>query len=77
MTTVVDAGSSGWRNFGEFRDQIINRSQTRVLAMLNIVGSGMGGRPDVERSGVGEYGLEIVAMHRLVRREVMDPTGLK
>src|SRR5713101_8013450 len=50
VTTVVDAGSSGWRNFGEFRDQIINRSLTRVLAMLNIVGSGMGGRPDVEQN---------------------------
>lgn len=50
VTTVVDAGSSGWRNFGEFRDQIINRAQTRVLAMLNIVGSGMGGRPDVEQN---------------------------
>ena len=50
VTTVVDAGSSGWRNFGEFRDQIINRSKTRVLAMLNIVGSGMGGRPDVEQN---------------------------
>ncbi len=50
VTTVVDAGSSGWRSFGEFRDQIINRSKTRVLAMLNIVGSGMGGRPDVEQN---------------------------
>ena len=50
VTTVVDAGSSGWRNFGEFRDQIINRSKTRVLAMMNIVGSGMGGRPDVEQN---------------------------
>ena len=50
VTTVVDAGSSGWRNFGEFRDQIINRSQTRVFAMLNIVGHGMGGRPDVEQN---------------------------
>src|SRR5947207_13895924 len=50
VTTVVDAGSSGWRNFGEFRDQIINRAKTRVLAMLNIVGSGMGGRPDVEQN---------------------------
>ena len=50
VTTVVDAGSSGWRNFGEFRDQIVNRSKTRVLAMLNIVGSGMGGRPDVEQN---------------------------
>jgi dihydroorotase len=50
VTTVVDAGSSGWRNFGEFRDQIINRSQTRVFAMLNIVGAGMGGRADVEQN---------------------------
>jgi len=50
VTTVVDAGSSGWRNFGEFRDEIINRSKTRVFAMLNIVGSGMGGRPDVEQN---------------------------
>jgi dihydroorotase len=50
VTTVVDAGSSGWRNFGEFRDEIINKSKTRVFAMLNIVGSGMGGRPDVEQN---------------------------
>jgi len=50
VTTVVDAGSSGWRNFGEFRDQMINRSKTRVFALLNIVGSGMGGRPDVEQN---------------------------
>jgi dihydroorotase len=50
VTTVVDAGSSGWRNFGVFRDEIINKSKTRVFAMLNIVGSGMGGRPDVEQN---------------------------
>ena len=50
VTTAVDAGSSGWRNFGEFRDEIINRSKTRVFAMLNIVGSGMGGRPDIEQN---------------------------
>src|SRR5262245_51411576 len=34
-TTMVDAGSSGWRNFPEFRDQIIKKSKTRVFAMLN------------------------------------------
>ena len=47
VTTVVDAGCTGWRNFGEFRDEVINREKTRVFAMLNIVGHGMGGRPDV------------------------------
>src|ERR1700761_1623016 len=43
VTTVVDAGCSGWRNFEDFKDRIIDRSKTRVLADLNIVGSGMRG----------------------------------
>src|SRR6266481_9323198 len=43
VTTVVDAGSSGWRNFPDFKDRVIDRSKTRVLALLNIVGNGMGG----------------------------------
>jgi dihydroorotase len=43
VTTVVDAGSSGWRNFEKFKDQTIDRSRTRVLAFLNIVGEGMAG----------------------------------
>src|SRR5258705_9767482 len=30
VTTVVDAGSSGWRTFPEFKKNIIDRSQTRV-----------------------------------------------
>jgi dihydroorotase len=45
VTTVVDAGSSGWRNFPDFKDRVIDRSKTRVLALLNIVGKGMGGDP--------------------------------
>jgi dihydroorotase len=42
VTTVADAGSSGWRSFPEFKKNIIDKSQTRVLAFLNIVGDGMG-----------------------------------
>jgi dihydroorotase len=45
VTTVVDAGGSGWRNFLEFKDQVIDRVRTRVLALLNIVGTGMRGGP--------------------------------
>jgi dihydroorotase len=41
VTTVVDAGCAGWRNFEDFKDKIIDRSKTRILAMLNIVGKGM------------------------------------
>ncbi len=43
VTTVVDAGSSGWRTFPTFKTQTIDVSKTRVLAFLNIVGEGMRG----------------------------------
>ena len=42
VTTVNDAGTSGWRNFPEFKRRIIDQSKTRVTAFLNIVGHGMG-----------------------------------
>jgi len=42
VTTMVDAGTSGWRNFPDFRQRVIERAKTRVLAFLNIVGGGMG-----------------------------------
>ena len=45
-TTLVDVGSSGQRNFEDFKDRVIDRSRTRVLVMLNIAGGGMG--PDGE-----------------------------
>jgi len=45
VTTVVDLGDAGWRNFPQFKEQVIDRSRTRVLAFLNIVGSGMKGGP--------------------------------
>ena len=44
VTTVVDAGSSGWRNFPLFKEQTIDKSQTRILAFLNVIGNGMIGR---------------------------------
>jgi dihydroorotase len=43
VTTVVDAGSSGWRSFPTFKSQTIDVSKTRVLAFVNIVGEGMRG----------------------------------
>ncbi len=46
VTTVADAGSSGWRNFPDFKDRVIDRAKTRVLAFLNIVGHGMAGAPE-------------------------------
>lgn len=43
VTTVVDVGGAGWRNFQQFKDQVIDRSQTRVLAFINIAADGMSG----------------------------------
>lgn len=43
VTTVVDAGTPGWRNYEVFKKRIVDRSKTRVLTFLNIVGAGMGG----------------------------------
>ena len=43
VTTIVDVGGAGWRNFKTFKEQIIDRSKTRVLSFLNIIGSGMKG----------------------------------
>ena len=45
VTTAVDVGSSGWRNFREFKERVIDSARTRILAFLNIVGSGMKGDP--------------------------------
>lgn len=42
VTTVVDAGTPGWRNFPDFRARVVAKSRTRVLALLNISGTGMG-----------------------------------
>lgn len=43
VTTIVDAGGAGWKSFPEFKKNVIDNSQTRVLSFLNIVGEGMRG----------------------------------
>ena len=50
VTTAVDAGTTGWRNFPDFKRNLIDKMgpergyvQTRILAMLNIVGHGEAG----------------------------------
>lgn len=43
VTTIVDVGGAGWKNFSTFKKQTIDNSKTRVLSFLNIIGSGMKG----------------------------------
>ena len=60
QTTLVDVGGSGWRSFPRFKEQVIDRSRTRILAFLNIVGSGMRGGP-VEQN-LGDMDPKLTAM---------------
>ena len=46
VTTMVDAGSAGWKNFRQCKKQTIDQAQTRVLAFINISSYGMTTRYD-------------------------------
>ncbi len=59
VTTVVDAGTSGWRSFNEFKKRNIDVAVTRILASLNIVGAGQAG-PDLEQNA-GDMDAEATA----------------
>ncbi len=50
VTTVVDTGGAGWKDFEDFKETIIDPSATRVLAFINIVGAGMIGSPEQDTS---------------------------
>lgn len=41
VTTAVDAGTCGWRDFLHFKEQVIDRSRLRILAFINIASGGM------------------------------------
>ncbi len=41
VTTVLDAGSAGWRNFPGFNTYVIATSQTRIIPLLHISSIGL------------------------------------
>jgi dihydroorotase len=73
VTTAVDAGSSGWKNFEQFKRRVIDHAETRLLAFLNIVGAGMYG-PEVEND-VREMDVEAAA--QMVKRYPELIVGIK
>ncbi|MGH2535597.1 MAG: amidohydrolase/deacetylase family metallohydrolase [Thermomicrobiales bacterium] len=71
VTTVVDAGTAGWRDLADFKCEVIDRSKIRVLTYVNIVGSGMGGdwehdvsemRPKLAAAAAVEYADVVVGI---------------
>jgi dihydroorotase len=73
VTTAVDAGSSGWKDFEQFKSKVIDRSKTRVLAFLNIVGAGMyGGTVEDDVSQ-----MDVEAAARMVSKYPKTIVGIK
>lgn len=69
VTTMVDAGSSGWRNFETFRHTVIDRARTRILAFINIAGLGM--ITDIPEQAVEDMKPEEVAKLARKHRDVV------
>jgi dihydroorotase len=72
VTTQVDAGTAGWRNFPDFRQRVIDRAKTRVLALVNIVGGGMGTTDESNRE---DMDLEATAQMAMKNKDIV--VGIK
>lgn len=75
VTTMVDAGTAGWRDFPEFRRRIIDTAQTRVLALINIVGVGMLGEDDAVDQNQFDMNPQLVA--EMARKNADVVVGIK
>ncbi|MEH4622319.1 metallo-dependent hydrolase [Phytobacter diazotrophicus] len=66
VTSVVDAGSSGWVNYKLFRNSVIHTAQTRIKSYLNVVNVGLstlGGGPTgyLENTNPANYNVEKIS----------------
>jgi dihydroorotase len=73
VTTAVDAGGAGWRNFDVYKANVIDRSKTRMLSFLNIVGAGMSG--GAHEQNVGDMDPKLTSMTALANKEYI--VGIK
>ncbi|WP_130419460.1 amidohydrolase/deacetylase family metallohydrolase [Edaphobacter modestus] len=75
VTTMADAGSSGWRDFPEFRRRIIDDSKTRIFAFLNIVGAGMANSDDAAEQN--EHDMDLDALSKTIEQNRDIIVGIK
>lgn len=75
VTTVADAGSSGWRDFQEFRRRIIDNSKTRIFAFVNIVGAGMANSDDAAEQN--EHDMDLDALSKIIEQNRDIIVGIK
>jgi dihydroorotase len=75
VTTIADAGSSGWRDFPDFRHRVIDTSKTRIFAFLNIVGAGMANNDDVAEQN--EHDMDLDAISKTIEQNRDIIVGIK
>lgn len=73
VTTAVDAGGAGWRNFATYKANVIDRSRTRMFSFLNIVGAGMSG--GANEQDVADMNPKLAAMAAIENKEYI--VGIK
>ena len=75
ITTMADAGSSGWRDFAEFRRRIIDGSKTRLFAFINIIGAGMQNADDVAEQN--EHDMDLDSLSKTIEQNRDIIVGIK
>jgi len=75
VTTIADAGSSGWRDFPEFRRRIIDNARTRIFAFVNIIGAGMANSDDVAEQN--EHDMDVDALSKVIEQNRDIIVGIK
>jgi dihydroorotase len=73
VTTAVDAGGAGWRNFDTFKSNVIDHSRTRMFSFLNIVGAGMSG--GAHEQDIADMDPKLAAMVAMANKEYI--VGIK
>ncbi|MCU7366422.1 metallo-dependent hydrolase [Pantoea stewartii] len=80
VNSVVDAGSSGWVNYGLFRNSVINTATVRIKSYLNVVNVGLstlGGGPTgyLENTNPANFNREKIK--QVVSKNADNILGLK
>ncbi|UUE09925.1 metallo-dependent hydrolase [Dickeya zeae] len=80
VTSVVDAGSSGWVNYPVFRNTVINTSMVKIKSYLNVVNVGLstlggGATGYLENTNPANYNVEKIAQTLAENKE--NILGLK
>jgi dihydroorotase len=73
VTTVVDAGSTGWANFGGWREYVAATARSRVVCLLNIAQAGLIVTPEIR----DEWDIDVESTIRVATENRAAIHGIK